>query len=82
MPVRMTGGEGSGCCYLVFVSCSGPGVCRFLTASPTSFLIMRPLHWLCDPAKEGTVAQRVTVEMTDDIDGTEAAETIAAGLSR
>jgi hypothetical protein len=28
-------------------------------------------------AKEGAVAQRVTVELTDDIDGTEAAETIA-----
>jgi len=41
------------------------------------FLVMCPLHWLCDPAEEGTVAQRVTVEMTDDIDGTEAAETIA-----
>jgi hypothetical protein len=34
-------------------SCSAPGVWRFLAASPTSLLIMRPLHWLCDPRQGG-----------------------------
>ena len=50
---------------------------RSLTARLASFLICALYTGFTIQAKEGTVAQRVTVVMTDDIDGTEAAETIA-----